>query len=149
MYVIYKYVISQSVCPWQPFKTSLIFVGKAKSLLQVLDSCLTSKHYTRLERLTRGKHSSLSRTSADYGNEKFITLAPDVDNVICIKNKKEFCFSNFHNICIFPLKGSFLLPPRLFPEMTFFQKALALKTYNLKMHMSITCFLTSYELYAD
>ncbi len=76
-------VISQSVCPWQPFQTSLLFVGKARSLSQSVTyerflnrvgSCFTNKHYTRREKLARDKHPSLLRKFVNYGRKSFIIL---------------------------------------------------------------------------
>ncbi len=59
-------------------------MGKARSLpkewstLKMLHSGLTKKHYTRLERLRRDKHSSLSRTSINYSCKKFEAMTPDL-----------------------------------------------------------------------
>jgi hypothetical protein len=39
-------------------------------------SGLTCKHYTRLERLARDKHSSLLRKSVNYGRKKFYSTGP-------------------------------------------------------------------------
>jgi hypothetical protein len=46
-------------------------------------SGLTHKHLTRLERLTKNKHSSLLRKSVNYGCKKFIVQAPGTSNKIC------------------------------------------------------------------
>jgi hypothetical protein len=39
---------------------------------------LTGKYWTRLETLARDKHSSLLRTFANYGREKFHSIGPRV-----------------------------------------------------------------------
>jgi hypothetical protein len=40
---------------------------------------LTHKHYTRLEKLAREKHSSFLQKSVNYGQKSFINLAPDCE----------------------------------------------------------------------
>jgi hypothetical protein len=42
-------------------------------------SGLTRKHYTKLERLARDKHSSLLRKYVNYGNKKFYSAGPRVE----------------------------------------------------------------------
>ncbi len=39
---------------------------------------LTDKHYTRLERLAKDKHSSLLRKSVNYGHKKFYSTDPSL-----------------------------------------------------------------------
>jgi len=40
-------------------------------------SGLTNQHLTRLEKLARGKHSSLLQKFVKYGRKNFITLGPE------------------------------------------------------------------------
>ncbi len=82
------------------FQSSLMFVGKAKSLHASgasemcfihLGSSLTFKHQTRLERLAMDKHSSLLRKSVNYGQKSFTTLGPGVDVIKLFSSvNKEF-----------------------------------------------------------
>ena len=51
-------------------------VGAAERCFSWIGSCLTCKHYTRLERLARDKHSSLLRKSVNYGHKKFYNTSP-------------------------------------------------------------------------
>jgi len=71
--------------PGESFQPSLMSMFKASNLpdSRALDRCftqvssgLTSKHYTRLERLAKDKHSSLLRKSVNYGRNFFIVQAP-------------------------------------------------------------------------
>ncbi len=39
-------------------------------------SCFTNTHETKLERLSRDKHSSLLRTFVNYGRKKFYNIGP-------------------------------------------------------------------------
>jgi hypothetical protein len=39
---------------------------------------LTRKHYTRVKRLARDKHSALLRKSVNYGQKKFQTRIPEI-----------------------------------------------------------------------
>ncbi len=66
--------------PGKLLQPSLMFPGKTRDLPQSratercftwVGSGLTQKHYTRLERLARDKHSSLLRKSVTYGRKKF------------------------------------------------------------------------------
>ncbi len=76
-----NFVLSQSVCFWQAFQTSLLFASKATSLIQcgarerffTLEQTpgLTHKHQTRLRRLVNNKYSSFLRTFVHYGRKKF------------------------------------------------------------------------------
>jgi hypothetical protein len=72
--------------PDKPFQPGVMFVGKARSLLYSeapgrcftrVGSGLTHKHYTRLEKLARDKRSRLLQKFKNYGQKRFITLAPD------------------------------------------------------------------------
>jgi hypothetical protein len=67
---------------------SLMFVGKDRSLPYCgasercfihLGSGLTSKHWARLERLARDKHSSLLQKTVNYGRKKFYNIGPRQD----------------------------------------------------------------------
>ncbi len=78
------------VCPWQAFPTSLIFVGKARSLPLIgaperhftkVGSCLTCKLSARLERLAKDKCSSLLWKGITEAVKSFITLGPGCKNV--------------------------------------------------------------------
>ncbi len=69
--------------PGKLFQLSVMIVGKAGAYLaEALFRCstlgyapgLTHKHYTRLERLNRNKHSSLLRTFVNYGRKKFYNI---------------------------------------------------------------------------
>ncbi len=65
----------------------LIFVGKAraylsKSSFRFSTPGLTFKHYTRLERLVRDKHTSLLRTFVNYGRKFFITWTPGAGAIV-------------------------------------------------------------------
>jgi hypothetical protein len=64
-----------------------MFVGKAKSMPQSgtperwftwVSSSLTGKHQTRLERLSRDKHSSSLQMLKRYSCKSFIILGPGV-----------------------------------------------------------------------
>ncbi len=59
--------------PGKPFQPSLMSANKARCFTRV-GSGLNQKHYTRLERLNRDKHSSLLRTLVNYGRKSCITL---------------------------------------------------------------------------
>jgi hypothetical protein len=70
-----------------PFQPTLMFAHKVRSLPEsgVLKRCftrvgssLTHKHYIRLEKPIRDKHSSLLRTLLNYSRKKFITLCPAI-----------------------------------------------------------------------
>jgi len=70
-------------CPW--------FVCKAKSLPESgapercftwTGSSLTRKHYTKLERIFRNKHSSLLRTFVIYEYKKFYNIEPRTYNIL-------------------------------------------------------------------
>ncbi len=77
--VIYECSLEGRVfVPGKPFKLSLILVGKARSSLR---SSLIHKQYTWLERLARGKHSSLLLTFVNYVRTKMynrIALGPSL-----------------------------------------------------------------------
>jgi len=71
--------------PGKYYQPCLIFVGKAMSLplsgtsercLICLGSSLTSKFKTRLERLSRDKHSGLLRKFINYGGKKIYNIWP-------------------------------------------------------------------------
>jgi hypothetical protein len=71
--------------PGKPFQPSLMFAGKARSYPgEAPFRCsnlgkapgLTHKHKTRLEWLARDKHSSLLRTSVNYGRNKLYSTGP-------------------------------------------------------------------------
>jgi hypothetical protein len=71
--------------PGKPFLPSLMSVGKAGAYLSeapfgcstlVLAPGLTQKHQTRLERLTRDKHSSLLRKFVNYDRKSFMIQTP-------------------------------------------------------------------------
>ncbi len=73
--------------PGKPFQSSLLFVGKARSLPLngAPQRCLTCvgialpAHtvYTILESLARDKHSSLLQKFVTCGSKKFDTIGPD------------------------------------------------------------------------
>ncbi len=67
--------------PGNPFQSSLMFVGKDWSTWYALHSGLLRQtiQQTRLERLTRDRHSSLLRKIVNYGQKSFIRL----DKVVC------------------------------------------------------------------
>ncbi len=76
-------VKSQSVCSWQAFPAQSILAGKAGAYpSEAPFKCstlgqfpgLTHKHQTRLEKLTRDKHSSLLRKYINYSRNKSTTL---------------------------------------------------------------------------
>jgi hypothetical protein len=69
--------------PGRPFQPNLMFQGKARSLPQFgqferrytwLGSDLSQKHWTRLERLARHKHSSSLQKLVNYRHIKFYNL---------------------------------------------------------------------------
>ncbi len=69
----------------KPFQPCLMFVGKAKSLLQrelLLGAplgkarSLSLKHYIRLESLISAKHSRLLRTFVNYRHNIFYNIEP-------------------------------------------------------------------------
>ncbi len=69
----------------KPFQSNLIFVGEAKSLplrgapkrcFTWIGYGLTHKRWTRLERLARDKHSSLSQKNVNCGHKKFYNTGP-------------------------------------------------------------------------
>ncbi len=71
--------------PGKPFRPSLMFVGKAKAYARVeqlkctslvLGPGLSYKHWTRLERLVRDKHSSLLRKFVNYDRKEFYNIGP-------------------------------------------------------------------------
>ncbi len=83
--------------PGKPFQPSLTFVGKARSLTQSgtterrftgVCSGLTCKHKTRLQRLARDKHSSLSQTFINNICKKLYNI------VSC----EEFSYFFLHNL---------------------------------------------------
>jgi hypothetical protein len=60
-------------------------VGKARSLpysvapqsfFNRVGSCFTNRHWTRLEKLALGKHSSLLQKFVNYGRKKFYNIGP-------------------------------------------------------------------------
>jgi hypothetical protein len=62
-----------------------MFVDEARSLPQsgtpergftLVGSGLTHKHWTRLEKLARDKHSIILRKSINYGQKKFYNIGP-------------------------------------------------------------------------
>ncbi len=64
----------------------LMFVDKARSLLLSgasernfihLGSSLTSKNYTRLERIARDKHFSILQKSVEYGQKQSYNIGPN------------------------------------------------------------------------
>jgi hypothetical protein len=82
---------------------SLMFGGQVTSLLWSrapercftwVSSCLTSKHYTILQRLARDKHSSLLRKFVNCGRKKFYNIGPRWTRNFCkwTKNKKNIHF---------------------------------------------------------
>jgi len=69
----------------KPFQPNLMFVGKAtgphlsgapERCFTWVGSGLTRKHYTRLERLVREKHSSFLQKSVNYASKKFYRIGP-------------------------------------------------------------------------
>ncbi len=77
-----------------------MFVGEARSLpwreapersFTQVGSGLTRKHYTRLERLAKDKHSSLLQKSVNYGQKSIITLAPGPKVIkLFVRNLRNF-----------------------------------------------------------
>ncbi len=61
--------------PGKPFQLSLMVVGKAGAYTDYTFG-FPHKHYTRLEKLARDKHSSLLQKIVNYGQKSFITLVP-------------------------------------------------------------------------
>jgi hypothetical protein len=58
-----------------------MFAGKARSLHwsgapEKVGSSLTCKHFTRLERLSRDKHSGLLQKPLNYSHKKFYNTGP-------------------------------------------------------------------------
>jgi hypothetical protein len=75
----------QVFVPGKPFQPHLVFAGKAGAYPSKAPSrcftlgetpSLTHKYQTRLKRLARDKHSSLSRKSVNYGRNKFYDTGP-------------------------------------------------------------------------
>ncbi len=71
--------------PGKLFQPNLMFVGKARGLpksgspqrcFNLVGPGLASKHWTRLERLAKDKHSSVLRRSVNYGHNKFYSTGP-------------------------------------------------------------------------
>ncbi len=65
--------------PGKPLQTSLTFVDRATAYLFACSTLryvhgLTHNHETKLERLTRDKHSSLVRTFVNYSCKKFCNI---------------------------------------------------------------------------
>ncbi len=79
--VIYECMFTVRIfVPAKPFQPNLIFAGKTKRLPKsgALKTCfsracfvLTCRQYTRVERLTRSKHSSPLRTIVNYIRETY------------------------------------------------------------------------------
>jgi hypothetical protein len=77
------FLISWSVFLVRPFRLSLTFADKVRSLLKgsmpercstKIGSRLTHKHSTWLVKLTRDKHSNLLPTFVNYGSKKFYVI---------------------------------------------------------------------------
>ncbi len=71
--------------PGKPFRPSLMFMGKARDVLQtaapercfaLVGSGLPNKHYTWLEKLATDNSSSLIRKFVTYGRKKFDNIGP-------------------------------------------------------------------------
>ncbi len=64
------------------FQSSLMFVGKARSLPlsgepeRYFNQIFSGKYYTRLEKFARDKHFNLVQKFVNYGRKFFIILAP-------------------------------------------------------------------------
>ncbi len=71
------FIISQSVFPWQA------------SPAQSNGSSLTRKHYTRLERLARDKHTSLLRKSVNQSRNKFYSTGPRLSTFLIFLNQQD------------------------------------------------------------
>jgi len=77
------FLIIYSLCPLpcKSFQANLMFVSKARSgvperCFTRVGSNLTHKHYTKLEKSARDKHSSLSQTFVNYSCKKFCNIGP-------------------------------------------------------------------------
>jgi hypothetical protein len=95
----------------KPFQRSLMIAGKARVYpSEAPCRCstkekapgLTHKHVTRLERLTRDKHSSLLRKFVNYGRNKFYDTGPAHK---CWNVNDEKTFLSLYSL----LAGTFLL----------------------------------------
>jgi hypothetical protein len=80
------FIISWSVYTGKFVQPSIIFVSKTRAYprrvpfsCSILGSgpCLTHKHWIRLERLARDKHSSLLRNFVDYWRKNLTTLGAE------------------------------------------------------------------------
>jgi hypothetical protein len=82
----------------KPFQLSILFVGKARSLLPLTEapqrcftswvgSCLTCKHNTILERLVREEYFSLLRKFVTYSRKTFYNIGPR-DSYTTFKRKR-------------------------------------------------------------
>jgi hypothetical protein len=82
--------------PGKPFQQSLMFLDKTRGLPQSVapercytwvGSGLTRKHLTKLERLGRGKHSSLLQKSTNYGRKKFYSFGCGLPAALVTNNR--------------------------------------------------------------
>jgi hypothetical protein len=82
----------------------------------MLSSVLTCKHYARMERLARDKHSSLLRKIINYGRKSFIRLVEGTDQstiwkmIFATKQKVSTLTStiNLFTVVIFPYHSKLL-----------------------------------------
>ncbi len=90
---------------------------------------LVQKHLTRLERLARGKHSSLLRKSVNYGRNKFYSTGPKAGE----RFDETFSCVTYVNISVGRVQTIFskYCLVALSPEMAFTKKRyeLFLKTF--------------------
>ncbi len=79
------FIISQGVYPWQAFQAQSNVCGQGQEPTQGrapercftwVGSCLALKHQTRLERLARGKHSSLFQKFVTYSPKGIYNIGP-------------------------------------------------------------------------
>ncbi len=77
-------------------QSGLMFVCKAplKQLLSRIDSWTYSKNQTRLESLTRTKHSSFLRTVENYGLKKLYNVGPLCSTHVIITNMSQTSLKN-------------------------------------------------------
>ncbi len=77
LFLHYLQMFYSVFAPGRPFQPSVMFAGKARSLLYGRGgSCLSRKHYIRLEKLAKDKHSSLFYPFVSYGEKRICEYGP-------------------------------------------------------------------------